>query len=55
MRAPLIAQFTSYLETKQKSHIIPTTLIPRKQPLENLACTLCTLHALFNDPAHRYT
>lgn len=48
------AYFLSWNKTK-KSHTIPTTLIPRKQPLENLACTLCTLHALFKDPAHRYT
>lgn len=54
-RAPLIAQLTSYLETKQKPHTIPTTLITRTQPLENLAFTVCTLHALFKDPAHKYT
>nr|KAF6369357.1 hypothetical protein mMyoMyo1_010704 [Myotis myotis] len=54
-RAPLIDQLTSYLETKQKPHKIPTTLITRTQPLENLAFTVCTLHALFKDPAHRYT
>lgn len=48
------AYFLSWNKTK-KSHTIPTTLTPRKQPLENLACTVCTLHALFKDPAHRYT
>lgn len=42
---------SEYFKQNQNS-FCPTTPIPRTQFLENLACTVCTEHALFKNPAH---